>query len=215
MALYPEVQKKAQAELDNVIGSQRLPDFSDRSTLPYVNALVKELARWHVVAPTGVPHAAVRDDVYNGFLIPKGSLVIPNLWYVCRSSFQSGEELILLLGRTPETHPSILILNASIPTDSSRTASLTRRFATRIRSSSASGDGVEDPTQSATRADSLTSTVEQDLSRPPPRRRVAVHCVRVNPAGVHHLAACGCAWQPSSSRGQVHEASRQLVSLRC
>ncbi|KAI0687567.1 cytochrome P450 [Earliella scabrosa] len=84
MALYPEVQKKAQAELDNVIGSQRLPDFCDRSTLPYVNALVKELARWHVVAPTGVPHAAVRDDVYNGFLIPKGSLVIPNLWAYSR-----------------------------------------------------------------------------------------------------------------------------------
>ena len=82
MALNPEVQKKAQAELDSVIGSSRLPEFSDRDSLPYLNALIKELMRWHVVAPTAVPHAAIQDDVYNGYLIPKGSLILANLWYV-------------------------------------------------------------------------------------------------------------------------------------
>ena len=81
MATFPEVQKKAQAELDSVIGSSRLPEFSDRGSLPYLNALVKELMRWHVVAPTGVPHATVQDDAYNGWLIPEGSLVLANLWY--------------------------------------------------------------------------------------------------------------------------------------
>ena len=45
MLLYPEIQRKAQAEVDRVIGSGRLPDFSDEPALPYVTALVKEILR--------------------------------------------------------------------------------------------------------------------------------------------------------------------------
>ncbi|TFK88171.1 CyP450 monooxygenase [Polyporus arcularius HHB13444] len=80
MALYPEAQQKAQAELDRVVGSSRLPDFSDRDSLPYVNALIKEILRWHVGTPTSLPHASIQDDIYNGYLIPGGSIVLPNLW---------------------------------------------------------------------------------------------------------------------------------------
>ena len=53
MALYPEVQKKAQAEIDAVVGPNRLPDFDDRASLPYINAIVKESLRWHLVFPLG------------------------------------------------------------------------------------------------------------------------------------------------------------------
>jgi len=53
MALYPEVQKRAQAELDRVVGPKGLPEFSDRDDLPYINALVKETMRWHLVTPLG------------------------------------------------------------------------------------------------------------------------------------------------------------------
>ena len=53
MALYPEVQKKAQAEIDSVVGQNRLPDFHDRPSLPYINAVVKESTRWNVVLPFG------------------------------------------------------------------------------------------------------------------------------------------------------------------
>jgi len=53
MALYPEVQKKAQMEIDTVIGNSRLPDFADRNSLPYTNAIVKEAMRWQPVAPLG------------------------------------------------------------------------------------------------------------------------------------------------------------------
>jgi len=53
MALYPEVAAAAQAEIDSVIGPDRLPSFVDRDDLPYVNAVVLEVMRWHSVVPTG------------------------------------------------------------------------------------------------------------------------------------------------------------------
>ena len=86
MALYPEVQNKAQRQLDTVIGTERLPDFSDRPSLPYITAVVKELLRWHPAGPIGMPHTSSADDEYNGYLIPGGTAVIANLWCVPRSS---------------------------------------------------------------------------------------------------------------------------------
>ena len=53
MALYPKVQKKAQSEIDAVVGPDRLPNFEDRPSLPYINAVVKEVMRWHLVVPLG------------------------------------------------------------------------------------------------------------------------------------------------------------------
>jgi len=53
MVLFPNVQKKAQAEIDAVIGSGRLPTFADQPHLPYVRAVVTEVLRWNSVAPTG------------------------------------------------------------------------------------------------------------------------------------------------------------------
>ena len=54
MTLYPEVQRKAQTEIDQVVGTSRLPDFSDQDALPYVQAVLKEVLRWHPVASLGV-----------------------------------------------------------------------------------------------------------------------------------------------------------------
>lgn len=53
LALNPEAQRKAQLELDAVVGSDRLPSLEDRERLPYVSAIVKEVERWHTVAPLG------------------------------------------------------------------------------------------------------------------------------------------------------------------
>jgi Cytochrome P450 len=99
MALYPEVQKKAQAEIDAVVGPNRLPDFHDRPSLPYINAVVKEFSRWNLATPLGrpfviiiiivttiltssegIPHMSTIDDEYNGFYIPKGTVIIANAW---------------------------------------------------------------------------------------------------------------------------------------
>ncbi|KAI0062717.1 cytochrome P450 [Artomyces pyxidatus] len=82
LILHPDVMRKAQAELDAVTGGQRLPDYEDRARLPYVEAICKEVLRWRMVAPAGVPHAATQDDVYEGYFIPKGSIVIANLWAI-------------------------------------------------------------------------------------------------------------------------------------
>ncbi len=54
MTLYPGVQRRAQTEIDQVFGNLRLPDFSDQDALPYVQAVLKEVLRWHPVAPLGV-----------------------------------------------------------------------------------------------------------------------------------------------------------------
>ncbi|KAH9926315.1 cytochrome P450 98A3 [Epithele typhae] len=78
MAMYPDAQRKAQEELDRVVGPDRLPDFSDMQSLPYLGALLKELLRWHVITPISLPHGAVADDTYNGYFIPAGTAVAVN-----------------------------------------------------------------------------------------------------------------------------------------
>ncbi|KAH8103319.1 cytochrome P450 [Cristinia sonorae] len=76
MVLYPEVQRKAQATLDTVVGPTRLPTFDDREALPYIEAIVKETLRWQLVAPLAAAHLATDNDQYRGYHIPKGTLVI-------------------------------------------------------------------------------------------------------------------------------------------
>jgi len=61
MVCYPEVQKEAQSELDIVLNG-RLPEHSDIALLPYLSALVKEVYRWQVILPLGVPHQSTSDD---------------------------------------------------------------------------------------------------------------------------------------------------------
>ncbi|KAF7357563.1 O-methylsterigmatocystin oxidoreductase [Mycena sanguinolenta] len=84
MALHPEIQKKAQAEIDTVIGTDRLPEFEDRPSLPFVEALYREVMRWRPVTPLGVAHASSEDDIYDGYFIPKGTTVIANVWAMTR-----------------------------------------------------------------------------------------------------------------------------------
>ncbi|KAG1844668.1 cytochrome P450 [Suillus subalutaceus] len=84
MVSYPDVQRRAQAEINSVIGRDRLPTFEDRTLLPYVESVLRETLRWLPVAPLGVPHAASSDDIYDGYFIPKGTTVIYNTWCISR-----------------------------------------------------------------------------------------------------------------------------------
>ncbi|KLO18912.1 cytochrome P450 oxidoreductase OrdA-like protein [Schizopora paradoxa] len=80
MLLNPEVVKKAQQEIDTAIISDRLPTFEDRGKLPYINAICQETKRWHSISPMGLPHVSTQDDIYRGYLIPKGSIILPNIY---------------------------------------------------------------------------------------------------------------------------------------
>ena len=76
LSLFPDVQRRAQEELDRVVGPNRLPDFSDYDDLVYIQAIALEAMRWMVVLPFGVFHRVICDDEYNGYFIPKGTTVI-------------------------------------------------------------------------------------------------------------------------------------------
>ncbi|KAG6875902.1 hypothetical protein C0993_006856, partial [Termitomyces sp. T159_Od127] len=78
MVLYPDCQTQAQEEIDTVIGRDRLPEFTDRQRLPYLECILQETFRWNHAVPAGVPRTALKDDTYNGMLIPKGSTVVAN-----------------------------------------------------------------------------------------------------------------------------------------
>jgi cytochrome P450 len=66
MVLFPDVQKRVQAELDAVVGRKRLPTFEDRASLPYLEATIKESLRFHPPTPLGIAHRLSEDDVVQG-----------------------------------------------------------------------------------------------------------------------------------------------------
>ncbi|XP_026887548.2 cytochrome P450 2U1 [Electrophorus electricus] len=84
MCLHPDVQEKVQQEIDAVLGSGRLPSLTDKGTLPYTEATIMEVMRMTVVVPLSVPHMASRTTEFRGYTIPKGTVIIPNLWSVHR-----------------------------------------------------------------------------------------------------------------------------------
>ncbi|KAH9995638.1 CyP450 monooxygenase [Russula compacta] len=73
MVLYPEVQKRAQEEIDSVLGRGNLPSFRDEDSLPYLKAVLHELLRWSPPGPFGIPHRLAEDDIYNGYFLPSVS----------------------------------------------------------------------------------------------------------------------------------------------
>ncbi|EIW56861.1 cytochrome P450 [Trametes versicolor FP-101664 SS1] len=86
MVLHPEAFKKAQQELDVVIGRSRLPDDTDRENLPYLECLLKEVYRWQCPVPLAIPHNLMEDDEYRGYHIAANTMVIPNIWQMTQDS---------------------------------------------------------------------------------------------------------------------------------
>ncbi|KAF8311116.1 cytochrome P450 [Cantharellus anzutake] len=84
MILNPEAQKRAQQEIEAVIGRHRLPTFSDREYLPYVEAVLKETLRWQPAVPPSLPYRSSESVEYEGYFIPKDTTVIANSWHITR-----------------------------------------------------------------------------------------------------------------------------------
>ncbi|KAF4636549.1 hypothetical protein G7Y89_g1536 [Cudoniella acicularis] len=80
MIKYPEVQKRAQMEIDGVVGADCSPRWEHYAQLPYVAMTVKETMRWRPVTPLAFPHATSEADTIDGMTIPKGATVLINVW---------------------------------------------------------------------------------------------------------------------------------------
>ncbi|KAF9010845.1 cytochrome P450 [Cyathus striatus] len=80
MIAFPDEMKKAQLEIDSVIGTDRMPVLEDIDELPYVQAVVLEALRMRPVTPIGVPHATSGAVNYNNYLIPEGATLVMNIW---------------------------------------------------------------------------------------------------------------------------------------
>ncbi|XP_071999859.1 cytochrome P450 2B4-like [Engystomops pustulosus] len=83
MIKYPEIQKKVQKEIENVMGSAK-PQTEHRKQMPYTDAVIHEIQRFGDIVPGNVPHATIRDITFRGYCIPKGTTVIPLLHSVLR-----------------------------------------------------------------------------------------------------------------------------------
>ncbi|XP_075792210.1 cytochrome P450 2J2-like isoform X1 [Pelodiscus sinensis] len=79
MATNPEIQKRVQAEIDTVIGQSRQPALEDRDNMPYTNAVIHEVQRISNIVPLNVPRMATRDKTLDGYQLPKGTVLVPNL----------------------------------------------------------------------------------------------------------------------------------------
>uniref|UniRef100_A0A8B9QKE0 Cytochrome P450 2J6 n=1 Tax=Apteryx owenii TaxID=8824 RepID=A0A8B9QKE0_APTOW len=82
MMMYPEVQERAQEELDAVIGPSRAIEYKDRAILPYTNAVLHEILRYSSVSAMGVMRKCTQDTILQGFPITKGTLIFPNIFSV-------------------------------------------------------------------------------------------------------------------------------------
>ncbi|THU91604.1 cytochrome P450 [Dendrothele bispora CBS 962.96] len=109
MILYPDVTEKARNEIESVVGSDRLPSFSDRPYLPYVNAFIKELFRWNTVTPLGGPHRSTEQDVHKGYYIPRGTILLANIWKMSHDASKYKDPMKFnpdrFLGPKPEPDP--------------------------------------------------------------------------------------------------------------
>ncbi|KAJ4324652.1 hypothetical protein N0V84_003776 [Fusarium piperis] len=80
LLLDPECLKKAHEELDRVIGQDRYPSWEEQDKLPYLRALIKEQHRWRPISPFSFTHYTREEDEYNGYRIPKNTVVRMNIW---------------------------------------------------------------------------------------------------------------------------------------
>ncbi|TDZ68014.1 Fumitremorgin C synthase [Colletotrichum trifolii] len=92
MQEHPDAMRKAHASLDDVVGRERCPTYEDRTRLPYIDALIEECMRWRPVIPGGLDHAALEDDEYMGYRIPKGANVSVSQWALTRDEAVFGKD---------------------------------------------------------------------------------------------------------------------------
>ncbi|XP_043207877.1 farnesoate epoxidase-like [Amphibalanus amphitrite] len=82
LARHPEVQARLHAELDELLGANSLR-WSDRQSLPYLQATINEVHRFGTVTNVSVPHfTSFQPVVFNDYVIPRNSLILPDIYHV-------------------------------------------------------------------------------------------------------------------------------------
>ncbi|CAE6448804.1 unnamed protein product [Rhizoctonia solani] len=108
-SLYPEAVKRAQAEIDSVVGREKIPSLEDRPGLPYTDAFVQEVMRMYPPAPVGLSHLATEEIEFHGYRIPKGAVINGNIWAMLRDPKHFTSPHIFnptrFLGPNPEPDP--------------------------------------------------------------------------------------------------------------
>ena len=85
MCVFPEVQQRAQEELDRIVGQDRSPTWDDMNSLPYISACASEVLRWRTVTILGgLPDAPIKDDMYRDYFILAGTAITGNVWSIHR-----------------------------------------------------------------------------------------------------------------------------------
>nr|GAT47942.1 cytochrome P450 [Mycena chlorophos] len=84
MLLHPDVQAKAQTELDRVVGHDRLPCMADKARLPFLVSVVWEVLRWAPPVPVAIPHRSRADVEFDGYMIPEDSMLLASLYSMSR-----------------------------------------------------------------------------------------------------------------------------------
>ncbi|CAH2300797.1 cytochrome P450 2U1 [Pelobates cultripes] len=84
MCLHTDIQKKVQDEIDTVIGRDRPPSLTDKTHMPFTEATIMEVQRMTTVVPLSVPHMTSESTEFQGYHIPKGAVVLANLWALHR-----------------------------------------------------------------------------------------------------------------------------------
>ncbi|KAG7099922.1 hypothetical protein E1B28_001717 [Marasmius oreades] len=114
MVRYPEIQRRAQEDIDRVVGTHRLPNMGDMDSLPYISYIIKETLRINPLAPV-IPHSLDKDDVYKGYRIPKGTWIMANAWAIHHDPTVHKDPDVFnpsrfetTNGNIPERDPSIL-----------------------------------------------------------------------------------------------------------
>ncbi|GIY18588.1 cytochrome P450 18a1 [Caerostris darwini] len=79
---HPQVQKRIQAEIDEVIGHERFPTWQDHLNMPYTDAAIAELMRWRTIVPLNIMRYTLQDSELKGYFIPKHIHVLGVTWAI-------------------------------------------------------------------------------------------------------------------------------------
>lgn len=210
MMLHPEVQEKAREELDRVTGGTRLPVAADKQKVPYTSALVSEVLRWVPVAAMALPHTSKKNQIYNGYTIPKGAVIIPNSWYAIILGFCTQLSAIRWFLHDPSvyTSPHTFRPDRFLRTHTHTNEPDPRLYSFGYGRRICPGRALAEETLFTTIAQTLTVFI---ISKPETNDRIIEPTIEVEPGVISHLKPYAVKISPRSR--QHHEMIQEAVNM--